>query len=275
MSIGAIGALASGNLSQILASLLSRIDPSSTSTSSTAAQPADSSFSPDTGPAPSNALTGSTSAQLSGDVVGMLIGLQQQSQGATPSTAAGSSPLNQLFAAMDTNGNGTVSQSEMETYFEQRGGTQSQADTLFASLDQSGSSGISESQMGSALQQSTQAHGGGGGHHHHHGMSASSSSNAADALLQAIDSNGDGSVSQGEFTSFVTQNGGTAGEAQQDFAALDSSGSGTLSSADFSSAIQNLQSSMSNATYSPMLNLLNTLAQNATATSGTTTSITA
>jgi Ca2+-binding EF-hand superfamily protein len=269
MSIGAMGASGSGNLNQILASLLSRIDPSTTSSTSTD-DTDDTDFTPDAGSAPSNALTGSTSAQLSGDVLGVLMGLQQQS-GTSAGSATGSSPLDQLFNAMDSDGGGSVSQSEMETYLGQQGATTGQADAVFASLDQNGSGGISETQMGSALQQSTQVHrGGGGGHHHHHGVSGSSSSQGADALLQAIDTDGNGSVSQDEFASFVTQNGGTTSEANQDFAALDTSGTGTLSSADFLSAIQNYQTSLSNGG-SPMLNLLDTLAQNA----GSTTSVTA
>src|SRR6185437_6118440 len=110
------------------------------------------------------------------------------------------------------------SQSEMETYLEQQGATQGQADAMFASLDQNSSGSVSESQMQTALQQGGQVHHGGGGHHHHHGgVSGSSSSDPADQLLQAIDSNDDGSVSETEFSDFFTQNGGTATQAQQDF----------------------------------------------------------
>lgn len=266
MSIGAMGASGSGNLNQILASLLSRIDPSTTSTDDTD----DTDFTPDAGSAPcNNALTGSTSAQLSGSVLGVLMGLQQQSgtqpSGSAASSATGSNPLDQLFTAMDSDGDGSVSQSEMETYLGQQGATTGQADALFASLDQNGSGGISESQMGSALQQSAQVHrGGGGGHHHHHGTSGTSS--AADTLLQAMDADNSGSVSQDEFSDFVTQNGGTTSEADTDFAALDASGTGTLNSADFMSAIQKYQSNMGNGASSPMLNLLDAFAQNATPT---------
>ena len=258
MSIGAIGASGSGNLNQILASLLSRIDPSTTASTSTD-DTDDANFSPAAAsPSCNNALTGSTSAQLSGNVLGVLMGLQQQS-GAQPVSATGSNPLDQLFTAMDSNGDGSVSQSEMETYLGQQGATTSQADAVFASLDQNGSSGISESQMGSAMQQSA-VHRGGGHHHHAHGASS-----AADTLLQAMDADDSGSVSQDEFSNFVTQNGGTTSEADTDFAALDASGTGSLNSADFMSAIQKYQSSMGNGASSPMLNLLDNLAQNATA----------
>lgn len=261
MSIGAIGASGSGNLNQILASLLSRIDPSTTASTSTD-DTDDANFTPAAAsPSCNNALTGSTSAQLSGNVLGVLMGLQQQS-GAQPVSATGSNPLDQLFTAMDSNGDGSVSQSEMETYLGQQGATTGQADALFASLDQNGSGGISESQMGSALQQSAQVHRG-GGHHHHHGASGTSS--AADTLLQAMDADDSGSVSQDEFSNFVTQNGGTTSEADTDFAALDASGTGSLNSADFMSAIQKYQSSMGDGASSPMLNLLDNLAQNATA----------
>jgi len=261
MSIGGIGTSQATN--PLLASLLSRLDTTSSSSATTDTDDTD--FAPDTTSPPSNALSGSTTAQVSDTVLGVLVGMQQMSDGADSATSS-NSPLDQVFQAMDTNGDGSVSQSEMETYLEQQGATQGQADAMYASLDQSGSGGVSESQMQTALQQGGQVHHGGGGHHHHHGgVSGSSSSDPADQLLQAIDSNDDGSVSETEFSDFFTQNGGTATQAQQDFTDLDSSGSGTLSSADFASAIQKYQSNMSNGP-SPMLNLVDTLAQNAGAT---------
>lgn len=263
MSIGGIGTSQATN--PLLASLFARLDSTSSSISTT--EPDDTDFAPDTASQPCNALSGSPTAQVSDMVLGVLVGMQQMSDGSssTATTSSGSSPLDQVFSAMDTNGDGTVSQSEMETYLEQQGATQGQADAMYASLDQSGSNGISESQMQSALQQGGQVHHGGGGHHHHHGVSGSSSGGAADALEQAMDSNGDGSVDETEFSDFLTQNGGTAADAEQDFTDLNTSGSGTLSAADFASAIQQYQSNMSSGP-SPMLNLIDTLAQNAGST---------
>ncbi|HZZ80365.1 MAG TPA: EF-hand domain-containing protein [Gemmataceae bacterium] len=263
MSIGGIGTSQATN--PLLASLFARLDNTSASASPT--EPDDTAFTPDSASQPCNALSGSPTAQVSDMVLGVLVGMQQMSDGSSSTattTSSGSSPLDQVFSAMDTNGDGTVSQSEMETYLEQQGATQGQADAMYASLDQSGSNGISESQMQSALQQGGQVHHG-GGHHHHHGVSGSSSGSAADALEQAMDSNGNGSVDETEFSDFLTQNGGTAAEAEQDFTDLNTSGSGALSTADFASAIQQYQSNMSNGP-SPMLSLIDTLAQNAGST---------
>jgi Ca2+-binding EF-hand superfamily protein len=174
-----------------------------------------------------------------------LMALQAQSGGATASAASqgsASDPVQQLFSAMDSDDDGEVSQSEMESYIEKQGGTQAQADQLFSALNQTGStsgasSGISESQMASAVSQAQQAHQVQRSHHHHHPKSGGDQAdNVANTLLQAMDSDDDGSVSEDEFSNFVTANGGTAQDASADFAALNTSGSNALTSADFAKA---------------------------------------
>jgi hypothetical protein len=90
MSIGGIGTLGATN--PLLTSLLSQIGSASSSTSQVA-DPDDSDFTPDTGSATSNALTGSTTAQLSSNMMDVLLGLQQQSG------ASGSDPSNPAAAA--------------------------------------------------------------------------------------------------------------------------------------------------------------------------------
>jgi Ca2+-binding EF-hand superfamily protein len=187
-----------------------------------------------------------------------LMALQAQSGAAAGDTSASSSsqgraadPVQQLFSAMDSDGDGEVSQSEMEAYIEKQGGTQAQADSLFSALDQSnaasgGSSGIGESQMASAVSQSQQAHG--AHHHHHHHKSVGTNDqadNVANTLLQAMDSDDDGSVSEDEFSNFVTANGGTAADASSDFAALNTGGSNALTSADFAKAFNAYQARQS------------------------------
>lgn len=89
MSIGGIGT--SGATNPLLTSLLSQIGSSSSSTSQVA-DPDDSDFTPDTGSAASNALTGSTTAQLSSNMLDVLLGLQQQpaASGSDPSNPAAS-----------------------------------------------------------------------------------------------------------------------------------------------------------------------------------------
>ena len=253
--IPSLAVSAASAASQMLSSLMSALSPTSSSDSSSTASASAMAMTGAT-PTPSdgsNALTGSATGTLSGEILTSLMALQQQSGDASPASATSSSassdPLQQLFSAMDTNGDGSVSQGEMESYIEGIGGTQTQADSLYSALSQNGASssaaastgtaGISESQMSGAVSQAQAAHHGGGGHHHH--KAGGSSDSATNALLQALDTNDDGSVSQDELTNFVTANGGTATDAANDFAALDSSGSGSLTSADFATAWSNMQ----------------------------------
>jgi Ca2+-binding EF-hand superfamily protein len=255
---------AASSASQMLASLLSSLTGSTSSSSTT---PGDAtSTSASSAPACSGTgMTGSTQGSLSGNVLMTLMAMQQQSGGASASATSASSsttsastltasdPLQQLFAAMDSNGDGSVSETEMESYVEGVGGTQANADSLYSALSQTGTSGsaaatastssttgITESQMSSAVSQAQQAH---GGHHHHHkaGGAGGQADSAANTLLQALDTNDDGSVSQDELTNFVTANGGTSADAASDFSALDTSGSGSLTSADFAKAWSNIQ----------------------------------
>jgi len=299
----ALAGMAASAASQILSSLLSALDPttstsSASSTSSSTSGNATFACGDDSDTAsPDNSLTGSTQGRLSGQVLMTLLAMQQQSD-ATSGTANASttavsgitsnSPLDQLFSAMDTNGDGSVSQSEMESYIENLGGTQGEADALYSSLSQIGSTssataassttstGISESQMQSALQQSN-PFSGMGHHHHHHGMSASNGTSdpadqVANNLIQAMDTNDDGSVSEDEFTNFMTANGSTSANAQSDFASLDTSGSGSLTSADFAKAWENWQAQQSSQSSGTMMaSLLDNFAK---ANSGSATSAT-
>ena len=217
-----------------LVSLFSELSPSSQTGSSNSSatsvpMPAASNA------AVNNALTGSTQPSLSSQILATLM----QLQGATTGSA---NPVQNLFNAMDADGDGSVSQSEMEGYLEKTvGATQGQADALYTSLDPNGgSSGLSESQMaGAAATQGTMPH---HHHHHHHAGGAGNSTDPADTLMSILDANQDGAVSQSEFSSAVTANGGTASEASSDFTALDSGKSGSLTSADFATAWQNIQS---------------------------------
>ena len=76
-------------------------------------------------------------------------------------------PASQLFAQLDSNGDGTVSKSEFEQAFGQNGNTTA-ADNLFAKIDTDKDGAMSQSELTSALQQS-----GGRHRHHHHAHGAS------------------------------------------------------------------------------------------------------
>jgi Ca2+-binding EF-hand superfamily protein len=270
--------------SQLLSALLSQLSASSSSSSSTTASTMTMAMAqvvPTTGSTSCNALTGSSTAGLTSETLDALMALQQlDGTSSSTSSSSTSDPVQQLFSAMDTNGDGTVSQSEMESYIEGVGGTQTQADALYNAINQNGSSasgstsGITESQMASAASPSQQTQAAQGGHHHHHhahGAGGNQADNVANSLLQALDTNDDGSVSESEFSNFVTANGGTATQAASDFSALDTSGSGSLTSADFATAWSNLQAQQTSQSSGTMVvSLLDAFAKANTTTSSTT-----
>ena len=271
--------------SQLLSALLSQLSASSSSSSSTTASTMTMAMAqvvPTTGSTSCNALTGSSTAGLTSETLDALMALQQLDGTTSPtSSSSASNPVQQLFSAMHTNGDGTVSQSEMESYIEGVGGTQTQADALYNAINQNGSSasgstsGITESQMASAASPSQQTQAAQGGHHRHHhhaqGAGGNQADNVANSLLQALDTNDDGSVSESEFSNFVTANGGTATQAASDFSALDTSGSGSLTSAEFATAWSNLQAQQTSQSSGTMVvSLLDAFAKANTTTSSTT-----
>ena len=265
-----IAAIGSGQ-NQLLASLLSRLTTtSSISADSTSASAGAGSCSTDSTTAASGSgLTGSATAQLSADVLGLLLMMQSDPSSGTAnasSSAAAStstSPLSSLVSAIDTDGDGTISQSELETYIEGQGGTQAQADALYAGLDQNGSGNLTQTQLASDLQNAAPVHH--GHHHHHHGAAGASSGQVGSQLVQAMDSNGDGSVDQSEFESFVTALGGTASQADADFSALSGQSGGGITATQFGSAISAFEQS-ANAGSSIVLNLLDDVAKTVTGT---------
>ncbi|HXC53873.1 MAG TPA: hypothetical protein VNU97_01135 [Rhizomicrobium sp.] len=291
MSIGGVG-----GLNQYISSLLNRIAPTpapATAPAASVAAPAASFDSCSSGaPASSGSSAAASSAppaqSLSNEILAMLTQLQQIT--ASPSSAAAtaaatpaattaigaasplSSPLNQLMSAIDGDGDGEISQSEMETYIQKQGGTKDQADSLFSALNQGNSGNLTQGQLAGDLQnaQSAQAQapaGRGHGHHHHH-MPPSANQVGSD-LVSAMDSSGDGSVDQSEFASFVSALGGSATQATSDFSALDPSGTGQVGAAQFSSAISAFESAAqvaagaATSAASPILNLLNAFSQTA------------
>jgi Ca2+-binding EF-hand superfamily protein len=283
MSLGIGGDYAAQRLASLFSAL--QASPTSGATDTSTSTSAMSSTDDTSDAAPDNCLTGSSQAQLSGDILNTLIQIQGGSAGSTDaSTTTGTTdPVQSLFSAMDTDGNGSVSQSEMEGYLESNGATQGQADAVYTALDPNGgSSGISESQMASAAQSSAPAGGMPHHHHHHHAGGAdgtNADSNPLDQLMAEIGSSSSGgSVSQDAFSSIVTSNGGTSADAASDFSALDTDGSGMLTSADFATTWQNAQSSQGASTF--MVSMLDAFAKANTAASsvaatGTTTSVSA
>jgi Ca2+-binding EF-hand superfamily protein len=271
MSIGAVSGQ-SAALNQTLLSLLSRMNSAQFSdafatpaagTSSTQPAAASSSGSAD-------GCKSSGTPQLSSDILRVMMAIQEQGPSGTTKAASASAgtsgdPAQQLFSALDSDSDGTVSQSELETYIEKQGGTQQQADSLYSSLNQNGAAGLSENQIASAAQQGAGASH--GRHHHHHGGGGGIADKAASDLLNAADSNGDGTLNQSEFENFVSQIGGSTSEADQDFAALTagktgaSGGPGSLTASSLADALKALDASKVDlqAQSSPILSVLDAI----------------
>lgn len=118
-------------------------------------------------------------------------------QGESASGMTAQSP-SQLFAKIDTNGDGQISKSEFETALGGVGVDSSTADSLFAKLDTNDDGSISQSELASAKP------GHGHGHHVHgggaaqgsggSGAGASSSSTSADGTTTQSTTNPDGST---------------------------------------------------------------------------------
>jgi Ca2+-binding EF-hand superfamily protein len=155
-----------------------------------------------TTPASSGAATGSgsTTPQFGTETFTALISLQMNGS----ATGAGDSSQS-LFSQFDTDGDGSISQSEFDSKF--ASADQSQANAMFAALDSNGDGSVSQGELASAQQsaQGQQAH----GHHHHHHMGGAggggqsqgsspfdmlSSTDATGAQTQTTD-NADGSTS--------------------------------------------------------------------------------
>jgi hypothetical protein len=290
MSIASVGGSGAITLGSLLSPFLPQLDGAQ-STSSTSVSTACAASSVPSGTSSStgstNNLTGSGKGELSSEILALLIQMQQMvdgSQSETGSTGSSSTngtvssngttaaattstthsttmanPIASLFSAMGGTAGGTVSESDFESYIEKLGGTQSQADQLYSQLTRGSSAGLTEQQLaqdvfGSAPQ----------------GPPPSPSpEQMADGLINAMGGS-NGSVSKSEFENFVTSNGGTTSEADQDFAALDTSSSGSLTTSDLEQALEKTQSSnsqtASSTTISPILAWLDALSATASGT---------
>jgi len=155
--------------------------------------------------------------QFSPDVMQALLSVQGD-QG-----SSNAPPKSPLFAKLDTNGDGQISQSEFEAAIGP-GADQSKVDALFDKIDANGDGSISQDEMRSAIQK---AHGG-GHHHHHHVQDADQSQQSSDPLQALLSgSSADGATSQsatnadGSTTTTITYTDGTKVEMTTPAAAAD------------------------------------------------------
>jgi Ca2+-binding EF-hand superfamily protein len=223
-----------------------------------------------TAPATPAAATAQTttlsSAQFASDTLNSLLTAQEG-----PPTAA--SIASQIISVADTNGDGSLSLSEVENAIgaDTASGTDttSGSDTAsgtnaltqaFNKLDTNGDGEISASELTDALSAQNAAQNGtqgpqGAHHHHHHGhgggggggaggasgASGSSSTDLASQILGAADTNGDGDLSMTEIESAlgVTSTSSTAATTAltSAFNSLDTNGDGQLSASELSAGI--------------------------------------
>ncbi len=200
--------------------------------------------------------------QYSDQMQSQMIGYQAQGWPGSSTTGSGSSLAQSLFSQIDSNGDGSISQSELEQAVTGAGGTKAAADALYAKLDPNGTGNVSEQQFAQGMSQSMPHH-----HHHHHGgggapsaTSSSADGSADDALaslfnadgggagysptqiaqnmFSQIDSNGDGSITQSELEQAVTAAGGSTAGADALYSQLDPNGTGSVSEQQFIGALQ-------------------------------------
>jgi Ca2+-binding EF-hand superfamily protein len=200
----------------------------------------------------SQALPGSG---LSNQMQAQMIGYQ--AQGWPGASQSGGQVAQSLFSQIDVNGDGSISQAELEQAVTAAGGTKAAADTLYAKLDPNNTGSVSEQQFAQGLSQAMPHH-----HHHHGGETgaASGGGGATDALTALFnadgggagnsptqiaqnmftqtDSNGDGAITQSELEQSVTAAGGDKAGADALFAKLDPNGTGSVSEQQFINALQ-------------------------------------
>lgn len=197
MTIASLAPIGVSIAGQMLSQMLGQLQGAASTANSGSANQEFSVTAPTTSsPTANTTATIPAAGTLSDQVLGFLVSLQNESGAVAPTAAVSTpqsitdtfqSPLSQLFSTIDTNGDGTISQSEMESFIEGKGGTQSEADALYAGLTQNGTQSLTETQLASDLQSAGgQAMHAIFGHHHHHEGSWS----AGSATASTADSTG-------------------------------------------------------------------------------------
>ncbi len=202
-----------------------------------------------------------------------MIGYQAQGWPGASSAQPGGQLAQNLFSQIDSNGDGSISQSELEQAVTTAGGTKAAADALYAKLDPNGTGSVSEQQFAQSLAQAGLSQAGlsqSMPHHHHHhhgggntgaaGATDGGSAGAGDALsslfnadgggagnsptqiaqniFSQIDSNGDGTITQAELEQAVTAAGGSTTGADALYAKLDPNGTGSVTQQQFIDTLQ-------------------------------------
>lgn len=161
MTIASLAPIGVGIASQMLSQMLGQVQGASSTTSSGSADQEFSVAPAASTPTTSTASTTPAVSTISDQVLGFLVSLQNEAESAAQSASASGvqsatnaiqNPLSQAFSAVDTNGDGTISESELENFVEGQSGTQSAADALYAGLTQNGTQSLTQPQLASDVQ---------------------------------------------------------------------------------------------------------------------------
>jgi Ca2+-binding EF-hand superfamily protein len=210
-----------------------------------------------TTPTPTPTATAQTttlsSAQFASDTLSSLLSAQEAPPSASDVAA-------KIISAADTNGDGSLSLSEIETAI--GAGTTSGSNTAagtdplaaaFSKLDTNGDGQVSASELTNALSAQNAAQNGAqgpqGAHHHHHahggggsgGASGASSTDLASQILGSADANGDGQLSVAEIETALGASSTSSTDATNMLTSaigkMDTNGDGTLSASELSAGI--------------------------------------
>ena len=130
---------------------------------------------------PAKGLTGLNGSPLDPSLFVFMIDMHDAPSGQPAQSGALGSISSQLFGSLDEDGDGSISQSELEQGFTAAGATDNnQADAVFKALDANGDGSVSQSELQSGLKAA---------HHHHHmhagedDMGSSGGADGADPLM--------------------------------------------------------------------------------------------
>lgn len=210
---GAIGAAAIGALD-----MLASLTPDKSNAAKTGVKQTSSLFDLGTTSSATNAagVTSTGPAQagaLSPSTFNALLSAQDANGKASPSDS-----LKDLFAQIDTNGDGKITKAEFEDKLGAGGTNIAAADNVFDKMDADGDGSVSLNEMASALKPK------GGGHQHAH-----SAGGGADALMEALQgaSSSSATNSDGSITTTLTYADGSKVTISQPASATTSTGAST------------------------------------------------
>lgn len=170
--------------------------------------------------------TGCGGPQMGAQTMAAVLGLQT-------SPPSDSDIASQLVKSLDTDGDGQVSQNEIQSALQQAG-VNSDVSTAFASADSDGDGKLSLAELTTAVGLSR-------AHHHHGGPPPGgpppSASDAANGIVSAFNTDGQDGLSLNEVGNALGQD-ASSDALKSTFGTLDANGDGVLSADELASAIQ-------------------------------------